>query len=176
MSKTNKLTGYFDCRNYKKGVERKARTMKADGETISVNTTFAAAELPAELAQYARKYTDKNGADRYGVEFKLSKSVMWFGADKQPTDRPLYSDIDGQKVEFVATYKQLDGDPSKLEAYGYWVNAIMFKLAPVNPFEDDEPLGEVAQTEAPAPAPVTKEAKADAKADAVKDQEEELPF
>lgn len=172
MSKTNKLTGYFDCRLFKKGVERKARAMKADGDTISINTSFAAAELPAELAKYARKYTDKKGVDRYGVEFKLSKSVMWFGADKQPTDRPCNSDIDGQKVEFVCTYKQLDGDPSKLEAYGYWVNAIMFKLTPVNPFEDDEPLGEVAQTEAPAPAPVAKEAKAEA----VKDLEEELPF
>ena len=170
--KTTKLQGYFDVRKYAKNVERTKRALCGENETIAFATTFAPNEVPEALKEFAREYTNKNGEQRVAVQFK-------------PMSKPLdeahgYSVLEGKKYEVVIDYTALHGDVSKLEAHGFWANAILLKECDTNPFaEEAAAAGVPLQAEAPADAPA--DAPATDAVEAVKqitndNGDDELPF
>lgn len=163
--KTSKLQGYFDVRKYAKNVERAKRALCGENETIAFATTFAPNEVPEALKEFAREYTNKNGEQRVAVQFKVSRNCKWYdGNTYKPMSKPLdeahtYSVLEGKKYEVVIDYTALHGDVSKLEAHGYWANAILLKECDTNPFAEEAaaagvPLADA--TDAPATdAPAT---------------------
>ena len=183
--KTTKLQGYFDVRKYAKNVERTKRALCGD-ETIAFATTFAPNEVPEALKEFAREYTNKNGEQRVAVQFKVSRNCKWYdGNTYKPMSKPLdeahtYSALEGKKYEVVIDYTALHGDVSKLEAHGYWANAILLKECDTNPFaEEAAAAGVPLQAEAPADAPA--DASATDAVEAVKqitndNGDDELPF
>ena len=163
--KTSKLQGYFDVRKYA-SIEHSKRVLCGENETIMFNTTFTPNELPAELKEFAREYTNKNGEARVAVQFKVSRGCKWYdGNTYKPMSKPLdeahtYSVLEGKKYEVVFDYTILRGDRAKREAYGYWANAILLKECDTNPFAEEAaaagvPLQADAPVEAPAEAPAT---------------------
>lgn len=131
------IKGYFDVREYNAKKTRAERTIKGNDTTITFDVTFAADQLPAELTKYAKAY-DKDGITRYAVKFKISSKTQFF--EKQngrvvKIDRPDNVDLDGTRFEVCLDFCQLDGDPTKMEACGYWVNGIVIK-EDNNMFED----------------------------------------
>lgn len=186
--KTSKLQGYFDVRKYAKNVERAKRALCGQNETIAFATTFAPNEVPEALKEFARDYTNKNGDQRVAVQFKVSRNCKWYdGNTYQPMSKPLdeahtYSVLEGKKYEVVIDYTALHGDVSKLEAHGFWANAILLlKECDVNPFAEEAaaagvPLADT--TDAPATdAPATDAVEAVKQATITNDGgDDELPF
>lgn len=129
--KTGKVSGYFDCRVFKNGVEKSKRPMKAEGDRIEFTVAFS--EYPKSFADAGGaefiKTTEVNDLKRYYVTFKIGKFCMFFDKDGKKTDRPLNGDIDGKRYDAVIAYKVLHGDASKMEARGFWADAIQMKEA-----------------------------------------------
>lgn len=134
--KTNAMIGFFDVKEYKKGVELKDRKTKAEGEQIGFDTSFEPAQLPQELAKYVREYTTQDGKPRLAVKFKLSNKVRWFDSNAKPTAKPTNDELFGKCFRVVIDYTELNGNPNEKEACGYWANAIMFEEVSDNPFEN----------------------------------------
>lgn len=127
------IKGYFDVREYNAKKARAERTIKGNEAMITFDVTFAADQLPAELAKFAREY-EKDGVTRYAVKFKISPKVKWFGYEGNNVvkiARPDNADLADKRFEVCLDFRQLDGDPTKMEACGYWVNGIVIR-------EDDD--------------------------------------
>lgn len=123
------VKGYFDVREYNAKKVRAERTMKGNDTTITFDVLYAGEELPPELAAYAKEY-EKDGHVRYAVKFKVSSNTKWFGktgGKVTKINRPDNADLDGKRFECCIDFRQLDGDASKMEARGYWVNGILIK-------------------------------------------------
>ena len=123
------IRGYFDVREYNAKKTRAERTIKGNEAMITFDVTFAADKLPAELAKYAKEY-DKDGVTRYAVKFKLSPKVKWFGYEGNNVvkiARPENTELADKRFEVCLDFRQLDGDASKMEACGYWVNGIVIR-------------------------------------------------
>lgn len=132
---TNKLNGFFDVRRYAPNVEKKNQQIKADNETVTFNTIMA--ELPDEFKAYAKPTTAKDGTQVYRVSFKVSERCRWFGEDAKPMQRPTNTELEQGRWTVRIDYRQVDGDPAKMEARGYWVNAIMaWPYERINPFAE----------------------------------------
>ena len=182
--KTGKLNGYFDVRKYAKNVERSKRALCGENETITFGVSFAPNELPAELKEFAREYTNKNGEARVAVQFKVSRNCKWYdGNTYKPMSKPLdethtYSVLEGKKYEVVIDYAALHGDVTKLEAHGFWANAILLKECDTNPFAEEAAAAVVPlQDDAPADAPATDAVEAVKQATITNDNgDDELPF
>lgn len=186
--KTSKLQGYFDVRKYAKNVERTKRALCGENETITFGVSFAPNELPAELKEFAREYTNKNNEARVAVQFKVSRNCKWYdGNTYKPMSKPLdeahtYSVLEGKKYEVVIDYTALHGDVSKLEAHGFWANAILLKECDTNPFAEEAaaagvPLQADAPVDAPSDAPATDAVEAVKQATITNDNgDDELPF
>lgn len=127
---TEKLIGYFDVRRYAPNVEKAQQVLKADTETITFTTRYDADKVPEDLQKYA-KITDKG----VYVSFKINARCRWFNGAAQPVARPTNAELDVHRYEVCIDYRQLNGDPSKQEACGYWANAIQFEEAVENPFQ-----------------------------------------
>lgn len=166
------VKGYFDVREYNAKKVRTERTMKADDATITFDVVFNGQDLPEQVAKHAKPY-EKDGQTRFIVKMKISNKAKWFeqiNGHVTSVARPTNSDLDGKRFECCLDYRELNGDPSKQEACGYWVNGILFKeddsdmFADLNDQQTDEPLK---QNQAEAEA----EAAAEAAGESVK-----LPF
>jgi hypothetical protein len=187
--KTSKLQGYFDVRRYAKNVEHSQRVLCSGNGTITFNTTFSPNELPSELKEFAREYTNKNNEPRVAVQFKVSRNCKWYdGNTYKPMSKPLdeahtYSVLEGKKYEVVIDYTALHGDVTKLEAHGFWANAILLKECDTNPFAEEAaaagvPLqADAPATDIPAEAPATDAVEAVKQATITNDNgDDELPF
>lgn len=135
------LTGYFDVREYnaKKAVQERA--IKSDDATITFGVAFAPEQLPKELSDYAKACESKKDGHKYMlIKFKIGSRCRWFARNEKgvvaETARPTNADLDGNRYECCIDYKQLNGDPNKQEAYGYWANAILIAEAQSNYFAD----------------------------------------
>ena len=127
------IRGYFDVREYNAKKTRAERTIKGNEAMITFDATFAADQLPAELAKFAKAY-DRDGVTRYVLRFKIGPKVKWFGYEGKNVvkiSRPENTDLADKRFEVCLDFSQLDGDPTKMEACGYWVNGIVIR-------EDDD--------------------------------------
>lgn len=123
------IKGYFDVREYNAKKQRAERTIKGNDTTITFDVIFNAADLPAELARYAKSY-EKEGVTKYVVKFKVSNKTAFFakqGGRVVKIDRPDNADLDGNRYECCIDFRELNGDPAKMEACGYWANGILLK-------------------------------------------------
>lgn len=137
--KTNILTGYFDCKKYNAKKPRDQWTLVGNDETITFSTTFPADAVPADLAEFAKWYTGKQGDARAVVKFKISASCRWYDANAQRMERPDNSVIDGKRYECAFTFRALYGDPNKKEAAGFWANDVLLREVEDNPFAEFAP-------------------------------------
>lgn len=141
------VKGYFDVREYNAKKVRTERTMKADDATITFDVVFDGQDLPEQVAKYAKSY-EKDGKTRFIVKMKISKTAKWFeqiNGHVTSVARPTNADLDGKRFECCLDFRELNGDPNKQEACGYWVNGILFKedagdmFADLNDPQPDEP-------------------------------------
>lgn len=133
---TQTLTGWFDVRVYNERIAKENRQIKGEADNISFSTTFAAGD-PAAVAfvTYGKPYTDNNGNPRLRVNFKIGRKCRWFDQNANPVAKPSNIDLDGKQFEVVLQYNEVSGDPTKpLSPKGYWVDAIQFREAQINPF------------------------------------------
>lgn len=135
--KTNKLIGFFDVRVYKKDLDRDKRPIKGQSDNI---TFTVASDAPIEgLKEYMvckPKHTDSGDVNRYYLQFKIGGNCRWFDGNGQPTEQPLYSNLDGKRYEVIIDFNHKDKNPNNpLAPSGCWVNAIMYREMPSNPFE-----------------------------------------
>ena len=134
--KTSEIAGYFDVKVYRNGVEPKDRQLKGESEQITFNATFSADRLPKELSKFAKEYvSSRDGSTRFGVKFKIGSKVRWFNSNGQAITKIHNAELDQKKWRALIDFVELNGDPTKHEASGYWVNAIMLEEMPENPFE-----------------------------------------
>lgn len=135
MELTEKLTGWFDVREFRENTPREQQRMKGDDQNITFTTTFE--QCPQALAEFAKTYTDANGVTRYRVGFKISPKCRWFDGNAQPVARPTNAELDGVRYEVRVQYNTLrpanPNDPKA--ARGYWANCIQFQMVNDNPFE-----------------------------------------
>ena len=108
--KTNKLTGFFDVRVYKKDLDRDKRPIKGQSDNI---TFTVASDTPIEgLKEYMvckTKHTDSGDINRYYLQFKIGGNCRWFDGNGQPTEQPLYSNLDGKRYEVISLNPYLYG-------------------------------------------------------------------
>lgn len=140
------VKGYFDVREYNAKKVRTERTVKADDATITFDVVFNGQDLPEQVAKHAKAY-EKEGNTRFIVKMKISKTAKWFeqiNGHVTNVARPSNADLDGKRFECCLDYRELNGDPSKQEACGYWVNGILFKEDDSDMFADlnDQQPGE----------------------------------
>lgn len=187
--RTEKMTGFFDVRQYAKNVDREHRDMIAEGSQFTFKATFAIAELPELFKQggqpdtfvhlYASKSERENAqaqgrqpiADRAIVTFKIGKNCRWFDKFGQSTAKPTNAELDECQYEVLIDFARKPKNPNdERAASGYWVNAMMFKRAE-NPFEGCS-LAE--ECEEPDSAPVAQAQSVQTQASVV--VEPKLPF
>lgn len=170
------VKGYFDVREYNAKKVRTERTMKAGDATITFDVVFDGQNLPEQVAKHAKAY-EKDGNTRFIVKMKISKSTKWFervNGCVASVARPKNAELDGKRFECCVDFRELNGDPNKQEACGYWVNGILFKedagdmFADLNDPQPDEPSR---QQQEEAAAEAAAEAASEAAAESV-----ELPF
>ena len=133
---TQTLTGWFDVRVYNERIAKENRQIKGDNDNIGFSATFAAGD-PAAVAfsTYGKPYADANGNPRLRVNFKIGRKCRWFDQNANPVAKPSNIDLDGKQFEVVLQYNEVAGDPTKpLSPKGYWVDAIQFREAQINPF------------------------------------------
>jgi len=169
------LRGYFDVKVYSTK-PREQRPVKGNDEVITFGVKFQ--DKPEAFADYARPYTDKKGNEAYFVQFKVSNNCKWFDKNGRSVPRPDNTYLDGKQFEVMIQYAQLNGDAGKMEARGYWCNAIMYKEISENPFEgmslEEEPVE--SKAEAYEAQEEAKSAPATVPAQAPVQEEDDLPF
>lgn len=134
------LSGYFDVRKYKAEKDQNERAFKAADDMVTFGVAFDPEHLPKELANRAKTVQRKKDGSTYMlVKFKIGKGCKWFekqGGRVHEIARPANAELDGKRYDVCIDYCELNGDPKKLEACGYWVNAILIAEAESNYFAD----------------------------------------
>lgn len=133
---TQTLTGWFDVRVYNERIARENRQIKGEDDNIGFTVSFAARDPAAvAFAAFGKPYADANGNPRLRVNFKIGRKCHWFDENANPVAKPANIDLDGKQYEVVMQYNEVAGDPTKpLSPKGYWVDAIQFREAQINPF------------------------------------------
>lgn len=133
---TQTLTGWFDVKVYNERIPRENRQIKSENDNIGFSATFAAGDhAAAQFVNHGKPYLDANGNQRLRVNFKIGPRCRWFDENANPVAKPSNIDLDGKQFEVVMQYNEVEGDPTKpLSPRGYWVDAIQFREAQVNPF------------------------------------------
>lgn len=123
------LSGYFDVRKYKAEKDQNERGFKAADDMVTFGVAFDPEHLPKELANRAKTVQRKKDGSIYMlVKFKIGKVCKWFEKQNgrvKEIARPDNKELDGKRYDVCIDYRELNGDPKKLEACGYWVNAIL---------------------------------------------------
>jgi hypothetical protein len=149
------VKGYFDVREYNAKKVRTERAIKSDDVTITFDVVFNGQDLPDQVAKHAKSY-EKDGVTRFIVKMKISKTAKWFeqiNGHVTNVARPTNAELDGKRFECCLDFRELNGDPNKQEACGYWVNGILFKedtgdmFADLNDPQEYEPAAPVAPAE-----------------------------
>ena len=134
------LSGYFDVRKYKAEKDQNERAFKSADDMVTFGVAFDPERLPKELANRAKTVQRKKDGSTYMlVKFKIGKGCKWFekqGGRVKEIARPDNKELDGKRYNACIDYIELNGDPKKLEACGYWVNAILIEEAESNYFAD----------------------------------------
>jgi len=174
------LSGYFDVREYNAKKSVQERQIKSADQTITFGVSFDPEHLPKQLSAHAKNVQRKDGNGSYMlVKFKIGAKAKWFakiGGKVTEMARPANEDLDGKRYEACIDYRELNGDPTKQEACGYWVNGLLISEAASNMFADLNDEQETAQ-----PANVQSwdgvhPAKPQDKATEENDNEQPLPF
>lgn len=133
---TQTLTGWFDVKVYNERIPRENRQIKGENDNIGFSATFAAGDPAAvQFVNHGKPYLDANGNQRLRVTFKIGPRCRWFDENANPVTKPSNVDLDGKRFEVVMQYNEVAGEPAKpLSPKGYWVDAIQFREAQVNPF------------------------------------------
>ncbi len=146
------LSGYFDVREYNAKKSVQERQIKSADQTITFGVSFDHDHLPKQLAIHAKNVQRKDGNGSYMlVKFKIGAKAKWFAkVNGKVTDiaRPANEDLDGKRYDVCVDYRELNGDPAKQEACGYWANGLLIKEAESNMFAD---LNDEQNAEQPAP-------------------------
>lgn len=132
------IKGYFDVREYNAKKQRSERTIKGEDATITFDVVYDAQNLPEQVAKHAKSYV-KDGVTKFIVKFKISKTTKWFERIDGKVvfaERPSNVELDGKRYECCVDYRELNGDPDKQEACGYWVNGIVIKEDDSDMFAD----------------------------------------
>lgn len=134
------LSGYFDVREYSAKKTPNERALKSADSMVTFGVAFDPERLPKELANHAKTVQRKKDGSTYMlVKFKIGKGCKWFekqnGRVKEIV-RPANEELDGKRYDACVDYRELNGDPTKQEACGYWVNAILIAEAESNYFAD----------------------------------------
>lgn len=153
MELTEKLSGWFDVREFRENTPKEQQRMKADDQNITFSTTFEYDKCPPALQEFAKAYLDGNGNNKWRVSFKISPKCRWFDGNALPVDRPTNQELDGARYEVRVQYNTLrPTNPNDAKAArGYWANAIQFQRVNENPFEAFAPQQMVSQQPQPAP-------------------------
>lgn len=134
------LSGYFDVREYSAKKAPNERAFKSADSMVTFGVTFDPERLPKELANHAKAVQRKKDCSTYMlVKFKIGKGCKWFekqGGRVKEIVRPANEELDGKRYDVCVDYRELNGDPTKQEACGYWVNAILIAEAESNYFAD----------------------------------------
>lgn len=154
LQKIEKIQGWFDVKIYNDRISRENWKLKGEDDQIAFTATFEAGSPEAQqFSAHGKPYTDKNGNQRVRVTFKIGGRCRWYDQQAQPCARPMNAELDGKKYECSIQYNELAGDPNNPKApRGYWVNAIQFREADINPFTAMD--GAAAAPVAPISAPV----------------------
>ena len=107
---------------------------------VTFGVAFDPEHLPKELSNRAKAVQRKKDGTTYMlVKFKIGNGCKWFekqdGRVKE-IERPSNEELDGKRYDVCVDYRELNGDPKKLEACGYWVNAILLSESESNYFAD----------------------------------------
>lgn len=132
------VKGYFDVREFNAKKTRQERTIKGNDATITFDVVFDGEDLPEQVAKYAKSY-EKDGKTRFIVKFKVSKSCKWFeqiNGHVTAVARPDNVDLDGKRFDCCIDFKELNGDPNKQEACGYWANGLLYSEDASDMFAD----------------------------------------
>lgn len=132
------VKGYFDVREFNAKKTRQERTIKSNDTTITFDVLFDGEELPEQVAKHAKSY-EKDGKTRFIVKIKVSKTCKWFeqiNGHVTAVARPDNVELDGKRFDCCVDFRELNGDPSKQEACGYWANGILFKEDESDMFAD----------------------------------------
>lgn len=134
------LSGYFDVRKYDAKKAPNDRALKSADSMVTFGVAFDPEHLPKELSNRAKAVQRKKDGTTYMlVKFKIGNGCKWFekqdGRVKE-IERPSNEELDGKRYDVCVDYRELNGDPKKLEACGYWVNAILIAEAESNYFAD----------------------------------------
>ena len=134
------LSGYFDVREYNAKKAHNERAFKSADSMVTFGVAFDPERLPKELANRAKTVQRKKDGTTYMlVKFKIGKNCKWFekqGGRVKEIERPANEELDGKRYDVCIDYRELNGDPTKQEACGYWVNAILLSEAESNYFSD----------------------------------------
>ena len=129
--KVQGITGWFDCRQYQKGIARGNRKMADFGSRINFSSAFTDENLPTELAEFSNK-SEKNGLNY--VTFKIfPKTCRMFTASNKEIDFPEYDRLDGGKFEVNVVIAIKHGTGTELN--GAYVNALQIIRRADNPFD-----------------------------------------
>jgi len=143
------VSGYFDVRVYSAKKTREQRDVAGQDQTITFGVVFNPNDLPQQVSKYAHAYKDKNGEDRMFVTFKVSKGCKFFEKKNGRVvaiERPQHADLEGKRYDACIDFRELNGDPAKQEACGYWANGILIAEAESNMFADlNEETAEVSE-------------------------------
>lgn len=134
------LSGFFDVREYNAKKSVQERQIKSADQTITFQVSFDPDRLPRQLAAHAKSIQRRDGNGSYMlVKFKIGAKAKWFAkVDGKVTEiaRPANEDLDGKRFDVCVDYRELNGDPAKQEACGYWANGLLISEAASNMFAD----------------------------------------
>ena len=173
------MSGYFDVREYSAKKAPNERAFKAADSMITFGVAFDPEHLPKELANHAKTVQRKKDGTTYMlVKFKIGKGCKWFEKQNgrvQEIARPANAELDGKRYDVCIDYRELNGDPTKQEACGYWVNAILIAEAESNYFADLNETEQETEQEKEMPVSDASNNPQNGKSDNV-ETEEPLPF
>lgn len=129
--KTNRVTGTFDCRIWKKDTVKSARLMVANGDRINLSVGFDESEIPTDIKEFARK---SSKSERWYVTFKVfPKNCKMYTASAKQVEFPTNEKLDGGRFEMIIDYSVKHGTGTELN--GGYANAIQVIKRADNPFD-----------------------------------------
>ncbi len=121
--KVNNVSGYFNCRKYKKDVKRNEREMCGKDDRIDISLAFESVEsMPADFVEFAKK-SEKN--EKFYVAVKaFPKNCKAYNAAAKQFEFPDNKHLDGGQFEMNIEYSIKHGTGTELN--GVYANRIQF--------------------------------------------------
>lgn len=141
------IKGFFDCRKFKAGVDRKNREMCGVADKIHFNFEVPESEVE-QYGGFAKKVEDINGV-RYFVNAKIYPKTCQFFDRYGKIDKPDNAKLDGVKWDAEIRFSVKHGK-EQMDSNGVYINGIQL-LKEETPFEFEQRDG--GDIGAPAPMP-----------------------